>query len=184
MRGDPAKLTARSAGPRKGACRGGRARLSGRSETRYNLNTYPQYKRIQMITRTLRPDEWPDAYPLIAQLRTISREAFLASVKIQTLNGYMLVGAFNENALVGGMGCRPVHTLARGFHLHIDDLVVDEQRRRAGIGKALLDFATREAQSRDMGAIFLDARQQAIPFYTRHDFIPHASPSMKKPLLP
>lgn len=33
------------------------------------------------------------------------------------------------------MGFRPVHTLARGYYLHIDDLVVDEAFRGAGTGK-------------------------------------------------
>jgi len=61
-------------------------------------------------------------------------------------------------------------------------LVVDEASRSAGIGKKLLDFATTESESRDMNFVFLDARQQAIPFYERNGFAAHTSPSMKKPL--
>ncbi|MGK3142239.1 GNAT family N-acetyltransferase [Pantoea sp. C2G6] len=103
-------------------------------------------------------------------------------MRIQTLNGYELVGAFENEKMLGLMGFRPVHTLARGFHLHIDDLVVDEALRSSGIGKALLDFATSESKSREMKVVFLDARPEAIPFYERNDFIHHTSPSMKKPI--
>ena len=135
-----------------------------------------------MLIRKLLPAEWGDAYPLIAQLRNVTNEAFLESVKIQSLNGYELIGFFTDQKLTGVMGFRPVHTLARGFHLHIDDLVVDEKARGLGIGKALLGFATLESENRGMNFIFLDARKEAIPFYEQNDFLFHAAPSMKKPL--
>ncbi|KJV25487.1 GCN5 family acetyltransferase [Pantoea sp. BL1] len=135
-----------------------------------------------MLIRKLSPSEWNEAYPLISQLRDISLGQFRESVKIQSLSGYELIGAFIDDRLTGLMGWRPVHTLARGYHLHIDDLVVDEHARGSGIGKALLDFATRESAGREMNFIFLDARKEAIPFYENNNFILHASPSMKKPL--
>jgi ribosomal protein S18 acetylase RimI-like enzyme len=135
-----------------------------------------------MIIRKLLPSEWIDAYPLIAQLRNVTNEVFLESIKIQTLNGYELIGSFIDEKMAGVMGFRPVHTLARGFHLHIDDLVVDEKSRGLGIGKALLDFATLESERRGMNFIFLDARKEAISFYEQNDFLFHTAPSMKKNL--
>jgi len=137
---------------------------------------------MNISIRKLLPLEWDHAYSLISQLRNISREKFIESVRIQTLNGYELVGAFGNEKMLGLMGFRPVHTLARGSHLHIDDLIVDEALRSTGIGKKLLDFATTESESRNMNFVFLDARQQAIPFYERNGFVAHTSPSMKKPL--
>jgi len=98
------------------------------------------------------------------------------------LNRCELVGAFGNEKMLGLMGFRPVHTLARGSHLHIDDLIVDEALISTGIGKKLLDFATTESESRDMNFVFLDVRQQAIPFYERNGFMAHTSSSMKKPL--
>lgn len=130
--------------------------------------------------RKLLPSEWKTTFPLISQLRNMNKEEFLASVRIQTLSGYELIAAYVENVLVGVMGTRPVHTLARGSHLHIDDLVVDVNQRSSGIGKLLLDFAVEEARQREMNFVFLDARHEAIPFYEKNDFIFHASPSMKK----
>ena len=89
---------------------------------------------MNISIRQLLPLEWDHAYSLISQLRNISREKFIESVRIQTLNGYELVGAFGNEKMLGLMGFRPVHTLARGSHLHIDDLIVDEALRSTGIG--------------------------------------------------
>ena len=82
--------------------------------------------------------------------------------------------------LVGVMGMRPVHTLARGPHLHVDDLVVDETFRKSGAGKALMAYAETDAKARGMSLVFLDAREGAIPFYEGIGFVFHTSPSMRK----
>ena len=133
-------------------------------------------------TRRLVPAEWPAAFPLIAQLRTLDEPDFLACVRRQSFSGYELVGAFHDDRLVGIMGMRPVHTLARGPHLHIDDLVVDQTLRSGGIGRALIAFAEADAEARGMLSIFLDARQDAIAFYERLEFGFHTAPSMTKPV--
>jgi len=128
------------------------------------------------------PTEWVDAYKIISQLRDLTEEEFIRRVRMQIFNGYELVAAYSGENIVGVMGFRHVHTLARGFHLHIDDLVVDEKRRGSGIGKLLLSFAVKEAKEREMNFVFLDARKEAIPFYESNGFVFHASPSMKKVL--
>lgn len=131
--------------------------------------------------RRLVPAEWKQAFPVVAQLRTALDEAeFLRRVQRQSFSGYELVGAFRDDQLVGVLGMRPVHTLARGGHLHVDDLVVDAGLRSGGIGRALLAFAEEDARSRGLGAVFLDARREAIPFYERESYAFHPAPSMKK----
>lgn len=137
---------------------------------------------MKVSIRKLLPIEWECSYSLISQLRTLTKDKFVESVRIQTMNGYELIGAFNNEKIVGLMGFRPVHTLARGPHLHVDDLVVDEASRSLGVGKILLDFALNESKDRGMNFVFLDAREQAIPFYERNGFIFHTAPSMKFPL--
>ncbi|MCF7647217.1 GNAT family N-acetyltransferase [Bacillus subtilis] len=134
-----------------------------------------------MITiRRLTPTEWPNAFPVIAQLRSLSQNEFLSRVKRQSYSGYELVGAFKQDTLIGVMGMRPVHTLARGSHLHIDDLVVDTTLRGSGAGRLLIEYAEADAKARDMSAIFLDARQEAILFYEAQNFTHHTAPSMRK----
>ncbi|MCB8822619.1 GNAT family N-acetyltransferase [Microvirga rosea] len=133
-----------------------------------------------VVVRRLSPDEWPAAYPIIAQLRNLQEDVFIERVRRQTYSGYELVGAFDDGRLIGVMGMRPVHTLARGSHLHVDDLVVDTSCRTTGAGRSLMTFAEKEARSRGMSSVFLDARKDAIPFYERIGFEFHPAPSMKK----
>ncbi|RDJ99635.1 GNAT family N-acetyltransferase [Paraburkholderia lacunae] len=132
--------------------------------------------------RRLSPAEWAQAFPIIAQLRPLDMDEFLRRARRQSFAGYELVGAFQDSKLIGVIGMRPVHTLARGAHLHVDDLVVDAQARGSGAGHALLEYAEADARARDMTAVFLDARQEAIGFYEHESYVFHPSPSMKKVL--
>ena len=113
--------------------------------------------------RRLLPAEWALAFPLIAQLRNLDEAEFLRRARRQAHGGTRLVGAYLNDALVGVMGMRPVHTLARGPH--VDDLVVDAAVR--GAAHALMAYAEADARAREMSAVFLDARPDAIPFYER-----------------
>ena len=134
-----------------------------------------------VICNRIEPSAWAQAFPLIRQLRTALDEAeFLQRVRRQSHGGYELVGAYRDGRLIGVMGMRPVPTLARGPHLHVDDLVVDEAVRGSGAGRALMAYAEADARARGMGAVFLDARPDAIPFYEREQYTLHAAPSMKK----
>lgn len=134
-----------------------------------------------VICNRIEPSAWAQAFPLIRQLRTALDEVeFLQRVRRQSHGGYELVGAYRDGRLIGVMGMRPVHTLARGPHLHVDDLVVDEAVRGSGAGRALMAYAEADARARGMGAVFLDARPDAIPFYEREQYTLHAAPSMRK----
>lgn len=138
----------------------------------------------ELEVRRLSPAEWGQAYPVIAQLRTLDEPEFLSRARRQSYSGYELVAALHEGKIVGVMGMRPVHTLARGAHLHVDDLVVDETVRGSGVGHVLMAYAEADARARGMTAIFLDARPDAIPFYEREAYALHPAPSMKKVLVP
>ncbi len=128
----------------------------------------------------IEPSAWAQAFPLIKQLRALDEAEFLQRVRRQSHSGYELVGAYRDGKLIGVMGMRPVHTLARGPYLHVDDLVVDEAVRGSGAGRALMAYAEADARARGMGAVFLDARPDAIPFYEREQYTLHPAPSMKK----
>jgi len=133
--------------------------------------------------RRLLPAEWAGAFPVVAQLRPhLDEAAFIDRVRRQSHAGYELVGAFHDGVLVGLLGMRPVHTLVRGANLHVDDLVVRDDVRTQGIGRALMDYAEADARARGMAAVFLDARREAIPFYETLGYAFHEAPSMRKRL--
>src|SRR3954464_205350 len=133
--------------------------------------------------RRLEPREWADLFPIIVQLRPhLTEEEFLRQVRQQSHGGYELVGALRADRIVGILGMRPVHTLARGPHLHVDDIIIDEAERRTGGGRALMNYAETDARARGMAAVFLDARPVAIGFYKALGYDLHTTPSMKKVL--
>jgi ribosomal protein S18 acetylase RimI-like enzyme len=137
----------------------------------------------QFHIRRLEPREWAGIFPLVAQLRPhLDAEEFLRRARRQSHSGYELVGAFRDGRLVGVLGMRPVHTLVRGPHLHVDDIVVDERDRKLGGGRALMDYAEADARARGMNSVFLDARPEAIRFYEALGYALHAVPSMRKML--
>jgi GNAT superfamily N-acetyltransferase len=138
---------------------------------------------LDLQIRRLEPKEWPAAFPLVVQLRPhLSEAEFLRRVQRQGHGGYELIGAFADGMMIGLLGIRPVHTLMRGYHLHIDDIVVDETRQRTGVGHALMAYAEADAAARGMTAVFLDARPVAIAFYELNGYQLHRSPSMMKKL--
>lgn len=130
--------------------------------------------------RPLQNEEWPKAYSLIRELRTqLLEKEFLDFLSKQTLQGYVIAGAFLNDKIVGLVGYRPVSTLARGTHLHIDDLVVSLACRGQGIGEKLMDFA--EAFGNFFCKLmFLDSRPEVIKFYEKRGYKPHTATLMRK----
>ncbi len=111
------------------------------------------------------------AFPLMAELRArIRRETFLAEVRRQQVEGYRLFGAFEAGALVALAGIRRSHTLARGEHVFVDDLVTTEARRGDGFGTALLRRIAARAAEQGVSRIYLDSRATAKGFYEQIGF--------------
>jgi GNAT superfamily N-acetyltransferase len=133
--------------------------------------------------RRLEPGEWAGVFPIVAQLRPhLTGEQFLSQVRRQSHSGYELVGAFRAGRIVGVLGMRPVHTLARGPHLHVDDIIIDEREQKTGGGRALMNYAEADARARGLATVFLDARPAAVGFYKALGYDLHTTPSMKKVL--
>lgn len=135
-----------------------------------------------IVIRRLSSVEWPQAFFVISELRKLEEAEFLRRTLRQSYSGYELVGAFRGRKLIGVLGMRPVHTLARGAYLHVDDLVVAAEARGSGAGHALMEYAEADARAREMSAVFLDARPEAVAFYKSRNFVLHPAPSMKKTL--
>ena len=119
--------------------------------------------------RVLRTDdEITGAFPLMAVLRDrIRPDTFLADVRRQELQGYELIGAFADGRLVALAGVRRSHTLARGEHLFVDDLVTAPDDQRRGHGTALLRWLAARAHAEGVRRVYLDSRDTAKGFYER-----------------
>lgn len=139
---------------------------------------------MEVEIRPVKAAEHADAWRVLHELRTgLDREAFEAALPIQAReHGYRLIGAFSGGRLLGVMGVRPVHTFARGAHLHVDDLVVTAAARGTGIGRRLLAYAEDLARTQGRGQVFLDSRPDVLGFYERGGYRPHESVLVKKRL--
>lgn len=137
---------------------------------------------MKLDIRTVEDTELEAAWRVLSELRThLSREDFdKALARQREAHGYELIGAFEDDGLVGVLGLREVHTFARGRHMHVDDLVVSSNARGQGMGKNLIDHAEQLARSRGIKQVFLDSRSGATGFYERRGYRRHESILMKK----
>jgi GNAT superfamily N-acetyltransferase len=121
--------------------------------------------------------EIAEAYPLMAQLRPHLKQAdFAAVIRRQAADGYRLYGGFDDaGRLVALAGLRIAHTLSRGPHLFVDDLVTDESLRGRGYGKAMIRWLRAYATEQGLPAVCLDSRDTARGFYERVGFTFHTS---------
>jgi GNAT superfamily N-acetyltransferase len=113
-------------------------------------------------------DDLRSAFPLMATLRDrIREETFVPEVRRQQAQGYELIGAYTGGALVALAGVRRSHTLARGEHLFVDDLVTAPDAQGRGHGTALLRWLAARARAEGIPRVYLDSRDTARGFYAR-----------------
>jgi GNAT superfamily N-acetyltransferase len=120
-----------------------------------------------MEVRELTTDaEIAGAFPLMHELRErIRPETFRDEIRRQQAEGYHLYGLFADGELVSLTGVRRTHTLARGEHLFVDDLVTAKAYQRNGFGRELLREVARVAFLQGVPRIYLDSRITARGFY-------------------
>jgi GNAT superfamily N-acetyltransferase len=117
---------------------------------------------MHLDVRELSSDaEIRDAFPLARELRDrLQPDTFLAEVRRQQVEGYRLHGGFALGRLVALAGVRRTHTLARGEHLFIDDLVTAADSRGKGYGEAMLRHLAAKARDEGLSRIYLDSRDR------------------------
>jgi GNAT superfamily N-acetyltransferase len=92
------------------------------------------------IKELLTPAEFAALYPLIEQLNPeLSRKQYNAMLKQARADGYRCFGGYHGKKLVAACGIWIMTRFWCGKFMEIDNLVVDQSQRNAGIGKLLLD---------------------------------------------
>ena len=86
------------------------------------------------------------------------------------VEGYRLYGGFDGGRLVCLSGVRRSHTLSRGEHLFVDDLVTLEEVRGTGFGAQMIRWLAERARAEGLGRIYLDSRATAKGFYEKIGF--------------
>lgn len=111
-------------------------------------------------------------FPVMQQLRThLQMSDFVARVRKQQHEGYLLAALYEEDAVRAVAGYRYYHNLFSGHVLYVDDLVTDQQVRSTGHGDKLLKWLIRQAIDRGCDSFELDSgvqRHGAHRFYLLH----------------
>jgi GNAT superfamily N-acetyltransferase len=87
-------------------------------------------------------------------------DQFVARVRVQQQNGYLLAFLEDERAVRAVAGFRFVENLYSGRVLYVDDLVTDQQDRSQGHGKALFDWLVARARAEGCQTLELDSGVQ------------------------
>ena len=112
---------------------------------------------------------------LIAKLNpSMSEVRYKELLEMMLPNSYKMVGAFKEDGTCVGLSGYWVNAkLYSGKYLEVDNFVVDEAFRSAGVGKLLLDWMEQEARQLKCDTVMLDAyvtNSAAHRFYFREGF--------------
>jgi GNAT superfamily N-acetyltransferase len=100
-------------------------------------------------------------HPVMFQLRPhMPADQFVARVRVQQQNGYLLAFLEDERAVRAVAGFRFVENLYSGRVLYVDDLVTDQQDRSQGHGKALFDWLVARARAEGCQTLELDSGVQ------------------------
>ncbi len=113
-------------------------------------------------------------WPVFSQLRPdLSEEEFVERWRAQDAEGYRILSARKGDVILGAAGFRFLTTMAWGRILYLDDLIVDDTVRGAGLGSRLLDKLKDLAQEEGCRQVHLDTgyhRHAAHRVYARNGF--------------
>jgi GNAT superfamily N-acetyltransferase len=133
------------------------------------------------VIREIAAGETRLAFPAMQELRTMwtGEAEFVRYVdEQQRPEGFRLVGAFVEGteAAVAVAGFRTGHALGWGHYIYVDDLSTAAEARRAGHGRALLDWLVAEAGRLGCAQVHLDSavgleRRDAHRLYLNAGFV-------------
>jgi GNAT superfamily N-acetyltransferase len=120
--------------------------------------------------------EWRAIYPLIRQLNPgMKRPDFDRLLKhIRAQDGYRCIGAYRGGTLAGITGIWSSHRFWCGKYMEIDNFVVDQRQRSAGIGKLLNDWVEKEAKKGGCNIVIADSysyNHASHRFYMRERYI-------------
>jgi len=109
--------------------------------------------------RHIETDEDLDvSFPVMQELRPHLQDpaAYIVQVAHQRTQGYSMLAAWQDGAVIGLAGYRLQDNLLYDRFLYVDDLVVTKSRHRDGLGEQLLQAVRQEALALQCKHLVLD----------------------------
>ena len=104
------------------------------------------------------------AFAVFTHLRPhLDLATFIRRIRAQREEGYRIVYLERDGQIAAAAGYRVASFLAWGRVLYIDDLITHPERKRLGLGGALLDWLIEEARRLECDEVHLDTG------FSRHD---------------
>lgn len=120
------------------------------------------------------PQEISKCFRIFSVLRPHLIEAeFVEAVRVQVKEGYNIAYIESEGEVAAAAGFRVAHFLAWGRVLYIDDLITLPNKKRTGLGGALLDWLSSQRKVLGCSEMHLDtgfARHDAHRLYLKKGF--------------
>jgi len=120
------------------------------------------------------PDWLAKAEPVHRQLRSALPPDYERKMERVFAGGARMCVAVEGQSVAGVALYRTYENTASGMQLYVDDLVTDEGKRSAGVGRALLGYLEEKARALGLDNLALDSgtqRTQAHKFYFREGMV-------------
>ena len=120
--------------------------------------SYPSDTRPDIIVRELRPEEFPRILPLIEKHNAkIDPAELRRRLEVMLPHGYHCIAAFDGEHIVGVAGYWLGARFYCGEFMDVDNVVVEESMRSAGIGAKLMDWLHAKAAELGCKVVVLDS---------------------------
>ncbi len=123
-------------------------------------------------------------YPLIRQLSPgVSEEQFAFRLDDMLAHGYRMAAVFEGEVCLGLSGFWVSTKIYSGRYMELDNVVVSENHRSAGVGQILTLFLEKIARREGCEMLMLDAyleNERGHKFYERHGFVKKGYHFLKK----
>ena len=122
--------------------------------------------------RKLTNNDYISYLKLIQQFRTTSYTKEQFDDFISSLHQTDIIVMMKENQIIASgtilYETKLIHNIS--LYAHIEDIIVDNQFRKQGIGKLLIEYLVQCCKNKNCYKILLDCQKELIPFYEKNKF--------------
>ena len=127
------------------------------------------------LAREINQDRVDQINQLLPQLSSLARTLDIESVKIVAQNSRLYLAEDEETGQIVGMATLVVVSKLMRTEGYVEDVVVDKDSRRQGVGDALMEYLIHEGRRLCLKRLCLtsrESREEANRLYRRNGFVP------------